>query len=254
MSNLFRLLRADEIEVRAATSGESQKGAYASFLLYKDARVDQRILDETFGAMNWKVSYEEIKGRMYCSVSVWDAEKKEWISKSNVGVESNTEEVKGEASDALKRACFTWGLGVELYTAPEIFIWLDKDHYTTKNGKVYPAGLYVSAIAYDEQRRIEKLTLTWKTGGIAYKYEDGFWESPKPSGKAKPVANDNPPTPTYKPMDINAYWQIVKNYAEGVKSKSGADYREEWRKFTNAGRLELEQFDKDVENYKAGRV
>ena len=43
--NLIRLLKADEIECRVSLINE--KGL--SLLLYKDARVDQKILDETFG-------------------------------------------------------------------------------------------------------------------------------------------------------------------------------------------------------------
>lgn len=245
MCNLFRTLQPEEIEVRAAQSGKSAKGVWASFLLYKDARVDQRVLDETFGAMNWKVSYQEIKGHMYCSVSVWDKEKGEWITKSNVGVESNTEEVKGEASDALKRACFTWGLGVELYTAPQIYLYLKDGYYNEKNGKIYPHKLFVQKIEYDNRRAISRLVLGWSPNGPAcYDWDNGSVHKQQDPNK----------TPGYKPVDINLYWQMIKNYAEGTMSKSGENYRDAWKKYTGAGRIELEQFDKDVENYKAGRV
>ena len=50
----FRLLKASEIDCRIATV--SQKGV--SVLLYKDARVDQNILDETVGPMNWQRSHQ----------------------------------------------------------------------------------------------------------------------------------------------------------------------------------------------------
>jgi hypothetical protein len=107
----IRRLRADEIEVRAAQVKKNAKGSvYASLLLYKDARVDQRLLDETFGSMNWQRSHEIIDGRLYCTVSIWDAEKKIWVSKQDVGTESNTEKEKGQASDSFKRACFNWGM------------------------------------------------------------------------------------------------------------------------------------------------
>lgn len=52
--DMIRLLKADEIECRIATINE--KGL--SLLLYKDARVDQRILDETFGIFGWKRSHQ----------------------------------------------------------------------------------------------------------------------------------------------------------------------------------------------------
>ena len=40
---------------------------------------------------------------------------------------------KGEASDAFKRSCFKWGIGIELYTAP--FIWIPADKCNIKPGK-----------------------------------------------------------------------------------------------------------------------
>lgn len=117
MNNMFRDLRADEIEVRVALAKKNG----VSLLLYKDARVDQNILDETVGQYNWMRSHS--RDNANCTVSIWDASKKQWISKEDTGVESNTEKEKGLASDSFKRACFNWGIGRELYTAP--FIWVD---------------------------------------------------------------------------------------------------------------------------------
>ena len=114
---MFRDLRADEIECRVAQA--TQNGV--SLLLYKDARCDQNILDETVGPMNWMRSH--CRDNANCIVSLWDREKRQWISKEDTGTESNTEKEKGLASDSFKRACFNWGIGRELYTAP--FIWVD---------------------------------------------------------------------------------------------------------------------------------
>ena len=131
----IRNLHKDEIDVRVAQCTE--KGV--SLLLYKDARVDQRILDETFGAMNWMRSHQLIGDRLYCTVSVWDTTKSQWIEKQDVGVESYTEAEKGQASDSFKRACFNWGIGRELYSAPFIWVAADKatikQNGTDKNGK-----------------------------------------------------------------------------------------------------------------------
>lgn len=115
----FRKLRADEIDCRIGTINE--KGL--SLLLYKDARCDMNILDETVGPLNWK--REHTRDNRNCIVSIWDEDKKEWVSKEDTGTESNTEAEKGLASDSFKRACFNWGIGRELYTAP--FIWIPKD-------------------------------------------------------------------------------------------------------------------------------
>lgn len=123
---MFRDLRKEDIDVRVAMC--KQNGL--SLLLYKDARVDMDILDETVGAYNWKREHTFKDGKLYCSVSIWDKEKQQWISKEDVGTESNTEQEKGQASDSFKRACFNWGIGRELYTAP--FIWISSD-----NCKVY---------------------------------------------------------------------------------------------------------------------
>ncbi len=122
--NKFRELTAAEIDCRVSTV--SAKGC--SLLLYKDARCDMNILDETVGPQNWKRSHETINGNLFCNVSIYDEDKGEWITKQDVGVESYTEKEKGQASDAFKRACFNWGIGRELYTAP--FIWISAEDVT----------------------------------------------------------------------------------------------------------------------------
>src|SRR3712207_1153311 len=112
----FRPLKADEIDCRVATVSEK----FFSLLLYKDARVDMVILDETVGALNWK--REHTRDNANCIVSIWDNEKNQWISKEDTGTESFTEKEKGLASDSFKRACFNWGIGRELYTVGDIKI------------------------------------------------------------------------------------------------------------------------------------
>ena len=128
----FRLLRADEIDARISQCSEKGVG----LLLYKDARCDMNILDETVGAENWQRNHELINGNLFCNVGIYIKERNEWVWKQDVGVESYTEKEKGQASDAFKRACFNWGLGRELYTAP--FIWFNPDLLKThkeQNGK-----------------------------------------------------------------------------------------------------------------------
>ena len=103
----IRLLRADEIECRIGTMNE--RGL--SLLLFKDARVDQKVLDETFTPMGWKRSHQLINGSLFCTVEVWDESKGQWVGKQDVGTESYSEKEKGAASDSFKRACFNWGIG-----------------------------------------------------------------------------------------------------------------------------------------------
>lgn len=134
MSKLeFRTLKASEIDVRVQSVTE--KGLI--LLLYKDARCDMNILDETVGPLNWQRTHEVVNGNLFCTLSIYDENKKEWVSKQDVGTESNTEKEKGQASDSFKRACFNWGIGRELYTSP--FIWVKAEQCnikpTTFNGK-----------------------------------------------------------------------------------------------------------------------
>lgn len=124
----MRLLKASEIELRAQTVTE--KGS--SWLLYKTARTDMDILDETVGPNCWQCDYKTIKDNMYCGIGVKCDD--EWVWKWDCGIESNTEAEKGEASDSFKRAGFKWGIGRELYTAP--FIWIASDKIPTEQNKV----------------------------------------------------------------------------------------------------------------------
>lgn len=170
--NRIRLLRADEIECRIGTV--SEKGI--SLLLYKDARADMKILDEVFGAMNWQRKHEIIGGSLYCTVSVWDKEKKQWISKMDVGTESYTEKEKGQSSDSFKRACVSLGIGRELYTAP--FIWISAGKVRIEkrpDGKLYTQDKFtVADISYNEENRvITELVIVNRDGNKVYELKAG---------------------------------------------------------------------------------
>ncbi len=152
----FRTLEADEIEVRIAQIKENG----LVLLLYKNARVDMNLLDEVVGSMNWQRTHQMIENRLYCTVSIWDKEKEQWISKQDVGTESYTEKEKGQASDSFKRACFNLGIGRELYTAP--FIWIPKEKCNIKesNGRYTCFDKFsIEKIAYDEKRNISGLAI-----------------------------------------------------------------------------------------------
>lgn len=153
--NKFRTLRADEIECRVATV--SAKGC--SLLLYKDARCDQNILDETVGPMNWQRHHT--RDNANCIVAIWDDTKSQWIEKEDTGTESFTEKEKGLASDSFKRACFNWGIGRELYTAP--FIWVNAGNVNLEDGtsgrKTTRDRFSVKEIGYDEKGNINALEI-----------------------------------------------------------------------------------------------
>jgi hypothetical protein len=127
----FRHLKAEEIDVRV----QSVKKTGLVLLLYKDARCDMNILDETVGAMNWQRKH--LRDNQNCIVSIWDDVKKMWIDKEDTGAESFTEKEKGLASDSFKRACFNWGIGRELYTSPFIWVGVEWCTITESQGKFY---------------------------------------------------------------------------------------------------------------------
>lgn len=165
MSGLIRDLYPDEVECRIGQVSKSGKGL--SLLLYKTSRTDMALLDETFGPMNWQCSYEEVKGVLNCTISVYNEDTYLWIDKQAAGTESNMESEKGESSDALKRAGFLWGIGRELYTAP--FIWIKAEDCNITNGKCY------DTFAVDAMEvvngRITALTITnEKTHRVVYRW------------------------------------------------------------------------------------
>lgn len=203
----FRLLKADEIECRISTI--SEKGL--SLLLYKTARTDYALLDETIGMMNWQNKYEVIDGKMYCGIGIKEGGG-EWIWKWNCGVESNTEAEKGQASDAMKRAGFCWGIGTELYSAPFIWIPADKCNITQgQNGKfVCYDRFYVKEINYTEDEVINSLVIVSKketvyTYGIAsnsatQRKQDTFVEEPRVNYPTKKTAPVSDPDGDFKPQ------------------------------------------------------
>ena len=165
----IRLLRADEIECRVSTINE--KGL--SLLLFKDARVDQRILDETFTPFGWRRTHQCIDGKLYCTVEVWDSAKGQWVAKQDVGTESYSEKEKGQASDSFKRACFNWGVGRELYTAPFIWIPAGLVKIERKDSRFFTKDRFrVQAIAYNARREISALSIVNGRGQIVYSLKE----------------------------------------------------------------------------------
>lgn len=123
-------LQADEIDFRIQSIN---KGGYATILAYKDARVDINRLNSVCGPLGWQRAHNSANAN--CVVSVWDDTNKQWVSKEDTGTQSNTEAAKGLASDSFKRACFNWGIGIELYDYPLVSIKLEQSEWELYNGK-----------------------------------------------------------------------------------------------------------------------
>lgn len=194
----IRPLRADEIECRVAQCGTWG----AQLLLYKNARVDMEILDETVGPENWTREHYECKGNLFCRVSINvnfnNPEKEEkWISKSDCGSESNTEKEKGEASDSFKRSCVNWNIGRELYSSPTIFAKCEVE--SNGKGGYVPAKknkFTVANIEIDKPKnKIVYLKIVDKFGAVVYEYKDADFyitlkKTPPVEAVKAPVASE----------------------------------------------------------------
>lgn len=211
MTNMFRTLRADEIDARV---GQVGKG-YVTLLLYKDARCDQNILDETVGPMNWQRTHGRENAN--CIVSIWDSEKKQWICKEDVGTESKTEAEKGLASDSFKRACVNWGIGRELYTGPRIFVKGDVETLKKERFKV-------AEIGYNKSREICSLAIANKAGSIVYRYGNTSVKYLDPDGPVDEEETQEKPQNSWNPGKAIANWcntnQVTlaqfSNFREGL--------------------------------------
>ena len=156
----FRNLNADELEVRSSEC----KGDNVSLLIYKDSRVDMRVLDETVGNEDWDVQYKREGDTLLCGLGIYSEKHNRFVYKWAAGSESNFEAVKGEQSDALKRAAFCWGIGRALYTAPKIYV--PKEQAAGKCG--------VSEIEYSEDgSRITALKIVNGRGNVIFNYPGG---------------------------------------------------------------------------------
>ena len=189
----FRTLRADEIECRVGTV--TDKGV--SLLMYKDARVDMRLLDEVVGAENWQRKHELIDGQLFCTVSIRN-EKGEWVGKQDVGTESNTEKEKGRASDAFKRACFNWGVGRELYSCPFVWVNLAQNEWKSNAyGKSQPRVKFnVSEIAYDDNRNVSRLVIVDDSGKVRFTFGGTAQVQPQATQQAQQnTTQQNTPQP-----------------------------------------------------------
>lgn len=211
----FRNLKADEIDARVQS--EHDKGII--LLLYKDARCDMNILDETVGANNWQRKHYDCKGNLFCSVGIKCGD--EWIWKDDAGAESYTEKQKGEASDSFKRACFNWGIGRELYTSP--FIWVPSGMYRTneKTGKVKDK-FTVSAIEY-ENNKILFLEIKNKSNDVAFTYgksKSSLVACPKCNHIIKPTRTKNG---ALEPQEVlNKYSMCADCYNKQKVAEHGA--------------------------------
>ena len=138
LSKLLDKTPENERKYRVGNTFTYQGQKLANMLCYVDARYVQDKLDEVVGTGNWGSDFLEIKGNLFCRITInfmRDDKTIGVVSKMDCGTESNVEKQKGEASDAFKRAAVQFGIGRDLYS-------LDNSKYraemTEYNGKWYP--------------------------------------------------------------------------------------------------------------------
>ena len=224
--NPIRTLLASEIECRVGMI--KPDGSGCSLLLYKDARVDMRLLDEVYGPMNWKRDHELINGNLFCTLYIWDEGKKEWVSKQDVGTESYTEKEKGQASDAFKRAGFNWGIGRELYTSP--FIWInlaDDETFLRDQNRSLNTKFSVKEIGYNEYREVDKLVIVDNKGKVRYTFGDVNEKVSDPSSKKKAQQAAKKIAGVYSGAELQTA------LSEMSRTISRKEMNEVWQKYPN---------------------
>lgn len=203
----FRTLRADEIECRInqIKEGKSKDGKepvhWLTLLLYKTARTDASLLDETVGPARWENDFKLVDGVLFCGIGVDYDERGHFVWKWDAGVESNTEAEKGRASDAFKRAGFKHGIGRALYSAPRITIFSNNPAVTfsTGGGKLNCYDNFeVAEIAYDDNDHISRLVIT-ANGKTCFE-----WDANKKSTAKRPAPKTNAPKPADAFAEVEA--------------------------------------------------
>lgn len=172
--NLEALLKPFPVHlIKWRISHVSEANSSAMVLAYIDARHVQDRLDDVCGASNWQVRHPR---EGYCEIGIKVARPKvntvdgtfssndEWIWKGNGADKTKVEAVKGQYSDAEKRAAVEWGIGRYLYGLPTT--WTD----VVKKGKTWVI------------KDVKLLTLPdWATPnpktGLTTKDRDSFFES-----------------------------------------------------------------------------
>lgn len=175
-NNPFRLLTADEIEVKMADDSYYLTGK-SHWVLYTKVRAAEELLDERYGPMNWDNDYYSLDGKIYCRITGRIGD--QVTSKSDAGSSAKTkwEPTKSEATDAFKRAARRHGIARELATAPDIYIpdenlrFVERDAPDGSSYRYCQDKIAVREIEYDDNRRIKRLVLISTTSDkIVYSF------------------------------------------------------------------------------------
>lgn len=207
---LRKPLKIENVDFRVQSV--SPKG-YVTILAYKDARVDMQRLDDVCGSLNWK--REHTRDNKNCIVSIWDETKEQWVSKEDTGAESFADKEKGLASDSFKRACFNWGIGIELYDYPFIFFQLYPDEFKVENNKTKTTFKFnLKKWKWDLETKdgvIERLTAKDNSGRLRYDSKKEF--NGLPTQQTTPTTQKQPQQPA-PPKEKKILPELVKDSPE----------------------------------------
>lgn len=131
--------QANEIEWRVLRATKDKtKGQVAAFV---DSRAIQKRLDDVLGRGNWQNHFVSTQGKdnastaHICEISIYYADRGEWITKSDGAGSTDIEPIKGGLSNAFKRAASMWNCGRYLYGLKNIWVALKDGKYIDDSEK-----------------------------------------------------------------------------------------------------------------------
>ena len=114
-------------EVEAKIQVHSKKKPLGMAVFYIDSRAIQKRLDEAVGPFNWSnqfINWQE--NSQICGISIFNEERKEWVTKHDGAENSDIEAIKGGLTYAFKRAAVLWGIGRYLYQIGGVWVETEK--------------------------------------------------------------------------------------------------------------------------------
>lgn len=213
-----RKLKASEIEIKPCQVAKDK--SWVQVLCYKTSRVDMQVLTEMYGS-KWKSSYQMVGDSLFCTISIYDDEMKEWISRTDCGEkDAGLSEEKSYATSAFKRAATQFGIGIELYSTPKI-------KFNTPNSYYYNEKLTmtfsVKSIEWDGDKLVDLIIID-RYGKVVYDFKNGNEqpaENKSISNKDKLIKFCKDTKPTLAEDKVEVLNRFYKYYESKMDSWTG---------------------------------
>lgn len=172
-----RMLKKDEILIRTGQIYDNG----ITLLLYCSTHTVIKLLNSTFGELNWQRRHIKYDDMVLCELSVKNPETGEWIVRTDVGSPAFAEPTKSSVSDSLKRAARSYLVAEELATCRNIWVPIEKVNVIDQGGKRKVKDIFsVQSIEYDEEEReITGLVIVNQKQEVVYQY----FETNKPKSE-----------------------------------------------------------------------